>query len=229
MVTKKSGEVVVTVVTPSNSPAVITAVYVPGPIALDPADPAWSRVPETAIELGMRLNEVGARMSFEAHEVRRVKVKAVHNGTDIFFFFQWNESTASIAVDDYPIFADAFAMEIPLFTEDSLLCMGTMDKPVNIIFWRADLSRPENIVSGGAGTPQTSPDAASQNIRHYQKWASGVWSVILARPMAAASENQVSFVRGASKRISFANWKGGTYAERGGHKIISGFQNLSIQ
>ncbi len=88
---------------------------------------------------------------------------------------------------------------------------------------------PENIVSCGPGTPQTSPDAASRNIRHYQTWTDKVWRVIITRPMAATSENQVSLERGAIYRVAFANWKGGLDAERGGHKIISEWQNLSIQ
>ncbi|MCZ7393018.1 MAG: ethylbenzene dehydrogenase-related protein [Candidatus Methanoperedens sp.] len=213
----------------SSPQAEITAVYVPGTIALDPGDPAWHKAPPTTVIFSRRLNELGARITFAPDENRLVKVKAVHNGTEIFFFLQWNAIAENNSVDDYPVFADAFALEIPLFTEDSPLWMGAMDKPVNIIFWRADLSRPENIVGGGMGTVQTSPDAASQNLRHYQRWAQGVWNVIIARPMAAASENQVSFVRGKSYRIAFANWKGGAYAERGGHKIVSEWELLSLQ
>ncbi len=48
-------------------------------------------------------------------------------------------------------------------------------------------------------------------------------------PMAAASENQVSFMRGKKYRVAFANWKGGAYAELGGHKIVSEWEFLSIQ
>lgn len=213
----------------TNTPETITAVYVPGRITLGLKDPAWSRAQETIITLNRRLNEVGARVSFGPDEVRRIKTKAVHNGTDIFFLYQWDESTPGISAGDYPFFADALSVEFPLLTEDSPLCMGSMDKPANIIFWRADLPKPENIVAGGMGTPQTSPDAASQNIRHYQGWESGTWNVIITRPMVAASENQVSFVRGKNYRIAFANWKGGAYAERGGHKIVSDWQNLVIQ
>ncbi len=215
--------------TDSNPPAEITAVYIPGRIALEPGDPAWYKAPETTVIFSRRLNEVGARITFAPDENRLVKVKAVHNGAEIFFFFQWNAVAENNSVGDYPIFADAFAIEIPLFTEDSPLWMGAMDKPVNIIFWRADLKKPENIVGGGMGTVQTSPDEASQNIRHYQRWADGEWNMIIARPMAAASENQVSFMRGKKYRIAFANWKGGAYAERGGHKIVSEWEFLSIQ
>ncbi|VVB87529.1 Putative respiratory nitrate reductase heme subunit ORF7 [uncultured archaeon] len=209
--------------------AEIEAAYVPGIIALDPEDPAWQNVTETAVVFSRRLNEVGARITFASDENRIVRVKAAHNGIDVFFFFKWIAATENSSVDDYPLFADAFAIEIPLFTEESFLWMGAMDKPVNIIFWRADLSKPENIVGGGMGTVQESPDAASQNIRHYQRWADGEWRVIIARPMSAASENQVSFLRGKSYRIAFANWKGGVYAERGGHKIVSEWEILSIK
>jgi len=208
---------------------VITAVYVSGSITLDPADPVWAGSQEATIVFSRRLNESGARTTFVPDEIRHAKVKAVHNGLDIFFFYQWNAVAENNSVADYPIFADAFAMEVPLFTEDSPLWMGAMDKPVNIIFWRADLPKPDNIVAGGMGTPQISPDEASQNIRHYQKWKNGTWNLIITRPMAQASENQVSFIRGRNYRIAFANWKGGAYAERGGHKIVSEWQNLSIQ
>jgi DMSO reductase family type II enzyme heme b subunit len=214
---------------PVNAPKVITALYISGSISLDPGDQVWAGSPDTTIDFSRRLNEAGARTTFLPDEIRHAKAKAVHNGTDIFFFYQWNATSENNSVADYPIFADAFAMEIPLFTEDSPLWMGAMDKPVNIIFWRADLPKPENIVAGGMGTPQITPDEASQNIRHYQKWENGIWSLIIARPMDQASENQVSFIRGRNYRIAFANWKGGAYAERGGHKIVSEWQNLSIQ
>ena len=213
----------------ADSSKTITAVYISGSITLDPADPAWTGAPETIIYFSRRLNETGARTTFGPDEVRQARVKAVHNGTDIFFFYQWNAAAENDSVADYPVFADAFAMEVPLFTEDSPLWMGAMEKPVNIIFWRADLPEPENIVAGGMGTPQISPDAASRNIRHYRKWENGKWNLVISRPMTAISENQVSFIRGKSYRIAFANWKGGTYAERGGHKIVSEWQNILIQ
>lgn len=194
----------------------ITAVHIAAPITIDPADPAWELAPETKIDLTKRLNESGARISFGQDEERHVKVKALHNGNDIFFLYRWAELKPNIEVDDYDLFVDAFAMEIPLINEDSLLCMGSMDKPVNIIMWRADLPVPENIISGGGGTVQTSHDG--QNIRHFQRWDDGIWNLIITRPMAAASPNQVSFKRGASYKIAFANWKGGSYGERGGTK-----------
>ncbi|KKO18079.1 MAG: hypothetical protein DCC43_08465 [Candidatus Brocadia sp.] len=213
----------------SGSSRAITAVFVPGPITINLADPAWAHAQEMTISLSRRLHESGARLPSEAEKSRDVKIKVVHNATDIFFLCQWKQSTAHITVDDYTLFADAFAIEIPLITEESPLWMGAADKPVNIIYWRADLPGPENIVGGGIGTTQKSPDAVSQNIRHFQRWANGVWSLIITRPMAASSNNQVSFARGGSYRVAFANWKGGIDAERGGNKIVSDWQHLSIR
>ncbi|MDN3513134.1 MAG: ethylbenzene dehydrogenase-related protein [Candidatus Brocadia sp.] len=213
----------------SGSSRAITALFVPGPITLNTADPAWAQAPEMTIGLGRRLHESGARLPSDDEKSRSVKVKVVHNSADIFFLCQWNQSAAHTKVDEYTLFADAFAMEIPLITEESPIWMGAADKPVNIIYWRADLPGPENIVGGGIGTTQKSPDATSQNIRHYQRWANGVWSLIITRPMSAASNNQVSFVRGESYRLAFANWKGGIDAERGGNKIVSDWQHLSIK
>lgn len=213
----------------SGSSRAITAVYIQGPVTLDPLDPAWIQTPETAITLSRRIHETGAKMVDMGNENRRIKVKVVHNGTDIFFFYQWDESTPNVTVNDYSLFADAFAMEIPLITEVSPIWMGAKDKPVNIIYWRADLARPENIVGGGIGTTQISSDTESQNIRHYQNWANGVWTVIITRPMTTASHNQVSFVRSATYRLALANWKGGSDAERGGNKIISDWLYLFIK
>ncbi|OOP55985.1 MAG: hypothetical protein AYP45_12000 [Candidatus Brocadia carolinensis] len=213
----------------SGSSRAITAGYISGPITLDPLDPAWTQTPETVVTLSRRIHETGAKMVAAGNENRRIKVKVVHNGTDIFFSHQWDESTPNVMVNDYSLFADALAMEIPLITETSSIWMGAMDKPVNIIYWRADLASPENIVGGGIGTTQISSDEKSQNIRHYQNWSNGVWNVIITRPMVAASQNQVSFVRGVTYRLALANWKGGNDAERGGNKIISDWQYLSIK
>ena len=103
--------------------------------------------------------------------------------------------------------------------------MGTQTVPVNILFWRAALAQPQNIVAGGIGTPQISPDA--QNIQRYQGWASGRWTVIVSRPMAGASVNQVTLTRGSSYRVAFANWDGAGL-NRNGRKAFSNWNTLTI-
>ena len=121
----------------------------------------------------------------------------MHNGADIFIRYTLSDTTTDTSVNDTDLFGDAIALEIPYSgTGNAPICMGSQTQPVNIIFWRGDLAQPRNIVAGGIGTVQVSPDAASQNIQRYQSWAKSVWTVIVTRPMAASSDNQITFTRG---------------------------------
>jgi DMSO reductase family type II enzyme heme b subunit len=104
--------------------------------------------------------------------------------------------------------------------------MGSQNNPVNILFWRADLAQPQNIVAGGIGTVQPSPDG--QNIVHYQHWENGTWTVIMGRPMTAVTDNQVQFTSGRSYGAVFGNWEGGDF-ERDGHKAISQWINMNLE
>ena len=113
-------------------------------------------------------------------------------------------------MNDTDLFGDAIALEDPVQRHGQCAHLhGLPDPvPVNIIFWRGDLAQPQNIVAGGIGTVQVSPDAASQNIQRYQSWAKSVWTVIVTRPMAASSDNPDHVPPGATYRIAFANWNG---------------------
>lgn len=209
----------------------ITAVYVPGATALDPADPAWNVAPVVTLD-GKHIDYVdtGCGLSkISEYEKRTLRVRAVHNGPDIFFRFEWDDPSADTVVNDPDLFADAVALQIP-FREggNTDVKMGTQNTPVNIIMWRADLPRPQNAVGGGIGTVQTSPDPESQNIVRSQNWSNGVWTVIVSRPMVAASDNQVTFSRGDRRSIAFGNWEGSDW-ERDGHKNIYRWQDLYIQ
>lgn len=75
---------------------------------------------------------------------------------------------------------------------------------------------------------QISPDSESQNITHCQSWANGVWTVIMSRPMSAASANQVTFNSGMKSSIAFMNVDGSDF-ERDGHKTISQWCSLNVQ
>ncbi|MCR4346643.1 MAG: ethylbenzene dehydrogenase-related protein [Sulfuricaulis sp.] len=212
----------------------VTAAYVPGANGLSPSDSSWGAASAATVTLVRYIDYVSNAdtndtmcMMLGSAINRAVTVKAVHNGSDIFFRYEWSDSTADSTVSDTPKFADAFAMEIPYSgSSGTNLAMGTQSGPVNIVFWRADLSQPQNIVAGGIGTPQPSPDA--QNLIHYQSWGSGRWTVIVSRPLTGASVNQVTLARGASYRAAFANWNGSAL-DRNGRKAISGWGTLAIQ
>ncbi len=215
----------------------ITAAYVPGAAGLDPADAAWAQATPATVTLERFIDYVegsggmgggGMQCMMMGQAINQpVTVRVVHNGTDIFFRAEWSDSTADTTVDDTNLFGDALAMEIPYSgTGNTSLAMGNQTEPVNIMFWRADLAQPQNIVAGGIGTPQPSPDA--QNLQRYQNWSSGTWTIIMARPMVGASDNQITLTRGASYNIAFANWNGSD-KNRDGRKAISNWNTLQIQ
>lgn len=221
----------------------ITAVYIPGASGLDPNDSSWNQAQAATITLARFIDFVedgggmgGGGMMDNCMQMgqainRPISVRSVHNGITIFFRYQWADATADTIVNDNNLFGDALAMEIPYNgggggMGGTSLAMGTQTEPVNIIFWRADLSKPQNIVGGGIGTPQPSPDA--QNLQRYQNWSNGTWTVIVSRPMAGASDNQVTLVRGASYSVAFANWDGSD-KNRNGRKAFSNWQTLTIE
>lgn len=215
----------------------ITAAYVSGANGLNPADTGWSSATEVSVPInrfidyvegggtmgGMDCNMMGGTLG------RTLKVKALHNGSTIYFRYTLSDATQNAAVTDTDLFGDAIALEIPYSrTGTPPICMGSQTAPVNIIFWRGDLAQPQNIVAGGIGTVQVSPDSASQNLSRYQAYSKGVWTVIVARPMTAASSNQIAFTRGLSYSIAFANWNGSN-TERNGRKGFSSWHTLAVQ
>jgi DMSO reductase family type II enzyme heme b subunit len=148
-----------------------------------------------------------------------------------------------VSETDAPLFADAVALEIPYNATSSSIAMGNQFEPVNILFWRANArgsaagtGQVQNIVSGGAGTVQKSPDSdalvASQVIAYSQTRAGGSWTVIIKRPLsgtASPAGNIAALTRGKNYRITFAQWDGGNQ-ERNGVKMVAGsWQTLFVQ
>lgn len=221
----------------------ITAAYVAGADGLNPDDAAWGQATTTSVTLERFIDYVedgagggmggmdGMCMMMGQAINRPVTVSAVHNGNNIFFRYEWADATSDTTVNDTNLFGDALAMEIPYSGGGGMmggtsLAMGTQTEPVNIIFWRADLAKPQNIVGGGIGTPQPSPDA--QNLQQYQNWSNGNWTVIVSRPMAGASDNQITLVSGASYSVAFANWNGSD-KNRNGRKAFSNWHTFTIE
>jgi DMSO reductase family type II enzyme heme b subunit len=225
----------------SGGGGVITAVYVAGADGLNPDDAAWNQAAVTNITLVRFIDYAedggggggmdGQCMMMGIRINLPVAVSAVHNGSTVFFRYEWADATADTVVNDTNLFGDALAMEIPYSGSaggmgGASLAMGTQTEPVNIIFWRADLSKPQNIVAGGIGTPQPSPDA--QNLQRYQNWLNGSWSVIVSRPLIGASDNQITLVSGVSYSVAFANWNGSD-KNRNGRKAFSNWHSLTIE
>jgi DMSO reductase family type II enzyme heme b subunit len=224
---------------PASAAVTITARFVAA-IAngLSPTDSAWNQATQFTVPLDSIIGPTGVPQLLPSSKWRYLKVKAIHNGTDIFFRYEWTDSTSNTLVDDAPKFADAVAMEIP-FVTPSTVAMGNQREPVNIIFWRADmenpltpgLGHPQNIVAGGAGTVQTSPDSDLLPITQSQTKTAAGWTVIFKRPLvnASTSGNMVALARTKSYRICFAQWDGAN-EERNGLKMVAGsWHTLFVQ
>jgi len=231
-----------------DAEGIITAAYIVGANGLDPDSAAWDHATTSIITLERFIDYVentgdmgGVNNNMGTMDGQCMKmgirinlplvVSVMHNGSSIFFRYEWDDNTADTMVNDTNLFADALAMEIPYHTganriSDTSLAMGTQTKPVNIIFWRADLAKPQNIVAGGIGTPQPSSDA--QNLQRYQNWRNGTWRIIISRPLSGTSDNQITLLSGASYRVAFANWNGSD-KNRNGRKAISNWHTLSIE
>lgn len=218
---------------------------------LDPTDAAWGDATAAVFNLKhLDAQETGCGFA-DGYEERLLQVKGVHNGTNIYFRFEWDDPNESIEVDDTNKYADGIALQIPLGAEgnrNTTIQMGSQNNPVNILFWRADFENeeppkgPQNIVAGGIGTVHPSeapplqgpedpppPPPPSQNIVHYQNYADGGWTVIMGRPMNAVSATtQVQFTSGGRYGAVFGNWEGSDF-ERNGHKAISQWINMDLE
>jgi DMSO reductase family type II enzyme heme b subunit len=210
---------------PADSAELVVA-YVQGIDCLDPDDGGWALAQMTSYRMKhINYTQTGCGGG-GAYEQFDINVKAVHDGTNICLRYEWPDLIEDDVINDVDVFADGVAIQIALDSGNTALQMGTQNNPVNIMFWRADLPQPQNIIAGGIGTIQPSPDA--QNISHYQNWAGDQWTVIMSRPMAAASDNQVEFTRGNTYSVVHANWEGWDF-ERDGHKTISNWEKMDIE
>lgn len=212
---------------------------------LSPTDTAWGQATQMTVALDSLIGPAGVPQLLPSSRWRYLKVKSVHNGTDIFFRYEWTDATVNDSVADAPTFADAVAMEIPI-VNPSTVAMGNQREPANIIYWRANapvgspagtFGQIQNIVAGGTGTVQTSPDSALLGISHSQTRSGTSWIVIMKRPMPGTTVdsqgntpgNLVPLARNKSYRICFAQWDG-AQEERNGLKMVAGsWQVLFVQ
>ncbi len=228
----------------------LKAVFVNRPlnnVAIDPSDQAWATAPATPANLKFETINMG--MSFQPNkQAADVTVRAIHDGTNLFIRMEWPDPEADTTVSDPPLFADAIAIGIPYFNVKPMDHMemihmgepcppgvvpGVACIPANILFWRADLSKVQNIAGNGRspGTVQKTPDSDFLPIYFYARWEAGTWTVIVSRPLdgsVSTRDNLVTLKRGGMWPIVFANWEGAT-ASRDGIKFLTGWGWIKIQ
>ena len=106
-----------------------------GGVPLDPNSDVWKDVKQLIVPMGPQ-NLVAPGLA--EGSVSSVKVKSVHNGTDIAYLLEWYDPTENDTETMMDKFSDAAAMMFPVkpSTEPSFM-MGDADNPVQIIYWKA--------------------------------------------------------------------------------------------
>lgn len=228
------GIVVVTAQAPT-----VTIKYVKGALPWDPKSPLWPSPVEVPLTSQTLVYPLPA-----AAESRSVYVSALHNGTHIAFLLSWRDATKDVATPGgLDAFPDAVAIQFPVSRAQlPYICMGTVDNPVNIIYWRAGVGV-ENLVAGaGYGlSPQqrealglqatpTSPvellPAEAQVVIANATYSNGTWYVVVVRPLGSVHPLMSSLSDGFS--AAFATWDG-SKGERGGVKATSGWVSFALE
>ncbi len=226
------------VVVTAQEPVVVVR-FINGNIPLNPTAPTWPKpvdVPLTSQTLVYPLPV--------ATESRTVSVAAVYNGTHIAFLLSWSDATEDVPkAGGLDVFPDAAAIQFPVSRAQlPYICMGTVDNPVNIIYWKAGVGV-ENMVAGagyglnpqqrealGLQATPTSPveplPAPAQVVQAYATYGGSKWYVILIRPLGSVHPLMTSLAEDFS--VAFAVWDGAR-GERGGLKATSGWVQFRLE
>lgn len=192
----------------------------------NPDGSAWSgarsnEVVLSPVPLAMQPTEY-VRVSREGRPygaLSSMDVKALHNGSKVFFRLAWQDETADGKIRDINQFADAAAVLFPSNGDAPLFGMGAKGQPVNAWFWRADWEKPKNVSAEGMGTTQRRDDPAlTAEGRHTNEQ----WHVVVGRSLTeeGAPPKSVALRPGVTSKVAFAVWQGSEH-ERAGLKAFS--------
>lgn len=191
--------------------------------------PVWRQAP--VMELDMAATPLAnqpspyikaTRDEKEIGKVKRLSVRTLNNGKELFFFFEWESAEPNYEIGDLNVFPDGVSVLFAMHDGDDcpIKEMGKEDSPTNAWYWRADFDdKPMNQISHGLATSlytdQTSIVASS-------RWQNGKWQVIMGRAFEVhqSGEEGVALHVGSGKRVGFAAWEGAN-GERGGVKSFS--------
>lgn len=123
-------------------------------VPLDPFHDTWRDAPYTDITLGPQDVALPQRVK---PSVTKVRVRSVHDGTNIGFRLEWNDTAVedkTVRVDD---FRDACAVLLaPGDADESLRLMGSATTPATLLHWKADWER--MVSKGDEGLDQAFPN-----------------------------------------------------------------------
>jgi len=152
--------------------------------------------------------------------VKEIRVKAAHNGKEIFFRFEWKSEKPNYEIGDIGTFPDGIAVLFPFKDPEKTQIkeMGSKDYPTNSWYWRPDFQdKPKNQVAHGLSTSLYTDQSSLVSC---SEWKNGTWCVIMGRPLGVPEEG-VNLQPGMKELTAgFAAWEGGN-GERGGVKSFS--------
>jgi len=191
---------------------------------LDPLGAVWKSVP--GLDRPLIGTPTGTqptpytRVAFKGHKVGaidRVKIRALHDASSVFFHLEWADSSESTGSgeDDFP---DAAAVVFPVKPLAPIDTMGSKSQPVNAWQWRADREEGRSVVAHGIGTTEPTDD----QIQVKGVYDGGGWHVVLSRTFASIDpgKTSASFKIGMASRFGVAVWEGHN-RERGGLKAYT--------
>ncbi len=194
---------------------------------LDPAGSFWEGLPSLIITflptpLGQQPSLYVRYVDKEFGKVKKIDMRSVHNGEDIFFKLEWFVDKPVTKITEGTPFVDGAGILIPMKHDAPhtiMVSMGSEAYEVNAWYWRADEpDKPRNIWAKGLGTTITS----KQSYLFSKALLTGNrWSVVLGRKMQLPEQQDqaVQLVPGIKSLISFAAWDGANQ-ERGGIKAF---------
>lgn len=102
-------------------------------------DGAWNMIKGVAVTMDVQVMVKPVRAT---PFVKKVELKAVHDGTRIAFQVSWRDESAEDLTINVDGFRDAVAILLaPLTTDAAMRFMGTAASPATILHWKADWQR----------------------------------------------------------------------------------------
>jgi hypothetical protein len=140
---------------------VVMAKKVSGELPLDPDSSLWKGA--SSVEIRLAPQAMAMPRIYES-VVKDLRVRALHNTTEIVFLVEWSDRTEDSALD-LDRFSDAVALQFPSSEAQSKphFGMGDKENTVNIWFWRAAWQKPAPPEKAYAMVDDFAPGAQAGN------------------------------------------------------------------
>ncbi|MBI2560804.1 MAG: c-type cytochrome [Planctomycetes bacterium] len=205
---------------------VLDSKLITGEIPMDADNPLWQGIEPLGLELAGQLIAVPRQFT---PSINHARVRSVHNGNEIAFHIEWNDSTN---MQD-ETFKDAVAIQFPTKAlggdiPKPTLAHGQEKVNVNIwhwkSFWKAGVRQEllnveepyveaavkELNVERGFVAPLTLQPPENQHVsgRGYWNGKRGLWQVVMKRKLNTGDSNDVKFEQGEFTLFSLGIWDG---------------------